>query len=98
MPKFRIQSLPDHFVEGVNCPYCKQPSLGVDKTYVYEEMTHARFYFRCVNDDCVTNFISHASFEIDWILQGLLDVEARPGTTWSNATGFERAEQSLPDT
>ena len=93
MPKFQILYQPDHFIKDVNCPYCKQPSLGVDKTYADDEEKHARFTFRCVNADCVTNFMSPVAWELDDILEELFGEEARPGVVWSNSKGFLREEQ-----
>jgi len=62
-----------HLIEGIACPYCKKKAIGILSTPTNEKQT--QFRMRCVNDECVTNFQSPVSRELDLILRQTLGIE-----------------------
>ena len=66
----RIVAKPDHFIEGVVCPFCQKPTLGVVPVPVDENIT--RYGVTCLYSDCVLNFTSRVSWELDHIIKDMV--------------------------
>jgi hypothetical protein len=65
----RIIAQPDHFIDGVICPFCKQPTLGAIPIPVHETLT--RYSLTCLYADCILNFMTPVSWELDVLVQEL---------------------------
>lgn len=68
-----ITGQPDHFIDDVVCPFCKKPTLGVVQVGYIEDTDYAKYRYAvtCMHSDCVLNFISQVSFELDDVVKNL---------------------------
>ncbi len=67
----RLAFTPDHIVDGVKCPYCKENTIGVLETPVSPTLN--RYTMHCVNEECVTNMRATTTLDIDSRLQNMVE-------------------------